>query len=804
MKLGRSILLAFVAGSFLTTAYAGGSSVRDGRKLTLWYDRPGTQWSESLPIGNGRMGAMVHGDPVADVVYLNEDTVWSGGPHDYTNVGSYQYLEQLRKLIRDEKYDESKDFGAEHSLGVPRYQQGYQSLGKLHLSFPGHESYTNYRRQLDMSKAVVEIQYRVDDATYTRKILASYPDQVIAMQMACDKPDKITFEASFSTEHKKYSVKQFGNNVLAIEGFTSSRSGLEGKIRFQSKFHVTTKGGLVSVKDGILSVTGADSATLRIVAATNYVNYTDIFADPEKRCNGYLSNALKRSFEQIIKRHIADHGELFDRVSIDLGGTKADVNIPTDQLLQEKIKGRHSALLDEQLYQFARYLTIAGARPGTQPVNLVGIWAEGLNAPWGGKWTLNINAELNTWPAETTNLAECHLPLLALIEDLRVTGRKVAKEHYNCNGFVAHHNTDLWRGAAPVDTSIHGLWTLGGAWLTRHIWEHYDFSRDVEYLRKYYSTMKEAAEFFVDFLTLDQDGYLSTCPAISFEQGFKKKDGTIGRLTYGPTMDNQILHDLFSNCIMASETLNIDKDFRQQIKDIRSKLRPTQIDPDTGRIMEWAFQAEKSNYCGQSAPLWGLSPGRQITPQDTPELAAAAVAYLKNLIPRIPGYETGGSWVTGTLLNHWARLGRPVEAYDTVNKAIRERLYPNLMMHFYNQKYFQIDGNMGATAGITEMLLQSHRLNKDGNPVIDLLPALPKAWPNGSIKGLRARGAFEVDIQWKDGVLQRAAIRSLKGTPLMVCHNGRISQRDTKPNNTYYFDQELSPLYIADLQKHNK
>ena len=422
------------------TGYAGHSS-----KPILWYDRPGDQWSESLPIGNGRMGAMMHGDPAQDLFYLNEETIWSGGPHDYTNMGSY-------------------------------------------------------------------------------------------------------------------------------EGTSSTRNGIIGAIRFRSEVHVTTQGGSVSIKDNRLCIDCADSATLLLVCATNHVNYKDVSANPDARCATYLAQAQNQSFAKIKRRHMADHSALFGRVQLDLGATEADLTMPTDRLLQNVITGKHSALLEEQLFQFARYLTIAGARPGTQPLNLVGIWAENLGAPWGGKWTLNINAELNTWPVETTNLAECHQPLLALLEDLRVTGRKTAREHYRCGGFVAHHNTDFWRGAAPVDTAIHGLWPMGGAWLCRHIWEHYDFSRDVDYLRQYYPTMKEAAEFFVDYLTLDRDGYLSTCPAISFEQTFVLPNGTQGRLTYGPTMDNQILCDLFDNCIAASEHLNTDVEFREQSKGrIRSR-----------------------------------------------------------------------------------------------------------------------------------------------------------------------------------------------------------------------------------------
>ncbi len=796
----RSIFLLLIVISSLTTLEAAELS---RNKVTLWYDKPATAWHEATPIGNGRMGAMMFGQPTEEVFYLNEDTVWSGEPHDYTNVGAHQYLEQLRQLIRDEKYDEAKEFGAKHLLGVPKSQQGYQSLGKLHLKFAGQQPYTNYHRQLDMSAGLVDVQYQINDAVYTRQILASNPDQVIAMQLDCDKPGKITFEAKFSTEHEKHSVKQIGKDILVIEGFTSSRSGLGGKLHFQGQLHVQPKGGTIVVKDGVLSVTGADSATLRIVAATNYVNYKDISADPEKRCSDYLANALKSDFDQIKQRHIADHSKLFNRVSIDLGATDKDLNTPTNKLIEKIRAGKHSALIEQQVYQFARYMTIAGARPGTQPLNLVGIWAEGLNAPWGGKWTLNINAELNTWPVETGNLAECHQPLLMLLEDLRVTGTKVAKEHYNCRGFVAHHNTDLWRGSAPVDTAIHGLWTTGGAWLTRHIYEHYDFSRDTEYLKKYYPTIKQAALFFVDFLTEDQDGYLSTCPAISFEESFRKKDGTPGRLTYGPTMDNQILRDLFTNCIMASEVLDIDADFRKQIKEIMSKLRPIQIDPDTGRIREWAFAAEKAfrgnGNSGQTAPIWGVSPGRQITPKDTPKLAQAAIKYLNFHIPRTFGYETEGSWVTGTRINAWARLGQNKEAYKELEKIATRRLWPNLMMSFYGKNYFQIDGNMGTAAGMTEMLMQSHRLTDDNQPIIDLLPTLPKAWPTGSVKGLRGRGAFVVDIAWKDGKLEKVIIQSLKGVPLTIHYSGKTIQFKTEAAKTYKLDGKLSHIQAEQI-----
>jgi len=775
----------------ITALHTSNCRAQNNKKVTLWYDKPASQWHEAIPIGNGRLGGMVYGGVENETIAINEDTVWSGSPHDYTNVGSHQYLEQLRKLIKDEKYDEAAKFGAAHMLGVPRSQNRYQSLGKLSLEFENQTQPQDYRRKLNLAEGVVKVQYAIDGAKFTRQILSSNPDQVIAMHITCDKPGMISFTAALSSQHKKFSVNSIDENSFTLLGSSDA-------INFQCIVKARSKGGRITTDANKLKVVNADSVTILLAAATNYVNYKDVSANPEERCVEYLSKAQELSFANIKKRHIADHSELFNRVSLDLGGKETDINIPTDKLLENMTQGIHSALLEEQLYQFARYLTIAGARPGAQPMNLVGIWAEDLNAPWGGKWTLNINAELNTWPAETTNLSECHEPLLALLEDLRITGRKVAREHYNCRGFVAHHNTDLWRGSAPVDTSIHGLWPMGGAWLSRHIWEHYDFSRDEDYLRKYYPTMKEAAQFFVDYLTLDKDGYLSTCPAISFEQNFRKPDGTVGRLTYGPTMDNQILRDLFTNCIAATETLDIDTAFREQIKGIRSKLRPTQIDPNTGRIMEWAYPAEQDRISGQTAPLWGLSPGRQITPQDTPELAAAAIKHLKYTTPHIPAYQNGGSWVTGTILNEWARLGQAEHAYKTIHRAITERLYPNLMMHFYTKKYFEIDGNMGTTAGITEMLLQSHRLNKDDHPIIDLLPALPKAWPNGSIKGLRARGAFEVDIQWKDNSLQEATIRSLKGIPLTVYYKGKTVQIDTKPNKVYRFGPQWVSIELDD------
>lgn len=770
---------------FIITLMAGLALASGQDRSVLWYETHGTDWETALPIGTGRLGGLISGSPAEESIAISEETVWSGEPHDYTNKGAHEYLKELQALILAEKYEEAAAFGKEHSLGVPVQQEKFQALGNLKLRFPGHGNPKNYRRSLNMSKGLAHVQYMIGDATYTREIFASYPDQVIAIRISCDQPGRITFTASMDSLHEKHDVETIGENGLALLGRSDA-------IEFRSQIKATTDGGKVHTKAKTLQIEKADSVVLFISAATNYVRFDDISADPAARCRDYLQAVEHIPYENLKKRHVADFSSLYDRVSLDLGAKKKELATPTNELIEQIAEGKRSPLIEEQLYQFGRYLTISGARPGTMPLNLVGIWpVDGLVAPWGGKWTLNINAQMNTWPAETAALAECHKPLLQLLEDLRITGRRVAKEHYNARGFVAHHNTDLWRGAAPVDTSVHGLWTLGSAWLTRHIWEHYDFSRDEAYLREAYATLKEAALFYQDFLIEGPDGYLATSPAISFEQTFIKPDGTVGRLTYAPTMDNQILRDLFENCISAAETLETDTANRLLWRTLIDNLRPNQIDPKTGRIMEWAFPAEQKPISGQLPPLWGLSPGREITPQGTPEIADACVDFLEYITPHIPEYQTTGSWITGTHLNSWARLGRGEKAYGVINKVMSEKLAPNLMMKFYGKDYFQIDGNMGTTAGVTEMLIQSHRLTKDKKPIIDLLPALSAKWPKGSANGIRARGAFTIDIAWSKGELDQVAITSRKGVPLNLAYGEQTRSISTTPGETYIFNSKL-------------
>ncbi len=713
---------------------------------------------------------MVYGGVDTETIDLSEESVWSGEPHDYAHTGSVRHLPELRRLIFAGEYEQAARFGEAHSLGHPRSQAAYQSLGTLTLRFPDHTEIRDYSRELRMDDAIATVHYRMGDAVFTRQTIASYPHQVVAIELSCSENRRITCEITLDSLHQKSRVVPDKGGISLV--------GTSDAIQFQAIVNVRTEGGMVRVSDGTLQIREADSAVVFLAAATNFVGYADLSGDPATRCRAVLSKVEPLDFQSILQTHTKDFRRLYQRVSIDLGGTTEE-DLPTDELIRQVSAGNRSALLEEKLFNFGRYLTISGARPGTQPLNLVGVWAvDGLEAPWGGKWTLNINAELNTWPVETTNLAECHEPLLALLDDLKETGTRVAREHYGCRGFVAHHNTDLWRGAAPVDTPFHGLWAMGSAWLCRHIVEHYDFSRDVGFLASAYPTLREAALFYEDFLTEGPDGFLVSCPAISWEQSFLLPDGEEGRLTYGPTMDNEILHDFFSNCLRAAATLNTDEADQRRWRSILRRLRPIEIDPETGRLMEWAYPAEKAHASGQMTPLWAVAPGNQISPQDTPGLAHAAVNYLKHHIPQIPEWESAGSWVSGTILNYWARLCEETNAYATLVKAMREKLHPNLMMHFYPEEYFQIDGNMGATAGIAEMLLQSHRTTKDGHPILDVLPALPGEWPTGSVRGLRARGAFEVDIFWTDGKLEWIDLTSLTGTSFLATYKGQTFDGD--------------------------
>ena len=603
--------------------------------LTLWYTQPAAEWTQALPIGNGRLGAMVYGGVEQEHLQLNEDTLWSGGPHCYDNQDAYQHLATVREQLDRGEYAAAEDT-AQKMLGRPKYQQAYQPLGDLFLSFPKGEIWSKYCRTLDMQDAVSEVSYRIGDASFSRKVFASHPDQAIVMRLECDKPGRISFDLSMNSTHA-FTCQSISDDTLSMIGHVEPREEIrligpwEGEgLKFAAQVEVAAEGGKVVAQGDKISVAKADAVTLCYAAATSYVNYRDISGNPKKKVDDDLAGIKGKSFEQLYERHIEDYSGLFGRVSIDLGG-KGPAALPTDERLKRVTEGTADPLLAEQFFQYGRYLMIAGSRPGTQPLNLQGIWNDKTNPPWGSKYTININIQMNYWVAEVCNLSECHEPLLRMIGELQEPGMNTAKVHYRAGGWVAHHNTDLWRGTAPVDGAQWGMWPTGGAWLCQHLWEHYLYTGDMEHLAKSYPILKGASEFFLDVLVENDDGHLITSPSLSPEHshGGGTKDGlSVGRagtsVCAGPTIDQQILRDLFANCIEASEILWIDQAFRARLTRTRARLAPMKIGRH-GQLQEWLVDWDNpEDQHSHVSHMYGLYPSSQINHRDTPELFSAA------------------------------------------------------------------------------------------------------------------------------------------------------------------------------------
>ncbi|MBM3812935.1 MAG: glycoside hydrolase family 95 protein [Acidimicrobiia bacterium] len=763
--------------------------------LTLWYTKPAREWVQALPVGNGRLGAMVHGGVEMERLQLNEDTVWTGEPRSYARAGAHRHLEAIRTLLWEGKQKEAEALAGREFMSAPLRQMAYQPLADLVLLFPGleEEAVSNYRRELDLQTAVASVAFRHRGVNYRREVLASHPRQVIAVRLSADKPGSIHLRATFRPAHSGTTTETTRDYGLRLRG------GVEGgAIRYEARLMAVPEGGVMRAGEAGLEIENANAVTLYVAAATNFRSYRDVSGDPSVRTEEKMEGVREAAYEAVKRAAIADYQNLFQRVTLDLGTSDA-AERPTDERIAGFAGGKDPHLI-ALVFQYGRYLLISSSREGSQPANLQGIWNALREPPWDSKWTVNINTEMNYWPAEVTALAECSRPLFAALREVAESGAITAREHYNAPGWVLHHNFDLWRGSAPINASNHGIWPTGGAWLALHLWEQYLFSGDREFLRREaYPLIKGAAEFFAAVL-VERPGrnWLVSGPSNSPE---------IGGLVMGPTMDHQIVRALFSSAITAAEDLGVDKESRASWTKLRARIAPNRIGR-FGQLQEWLEDKDDpENKHRHVSHLWGLHPGAEITPYGTPDLFRAAIRTLE-----FRGDE-GTGWSMGWKVNFWARLLDGDHAMRILRNLLRPAstgprrsgpwsggTYPNL---FDAHPPFQIDGNFGATAGIAEMLLQSHdpyatpsdpgRVHGGKAGFLHLLPALPQSWSKGSVTGLRARGGFEVNIEWEDGKLKQSRITSGLGRPLRVRYKGEeIDLRLQRGETRQWSEQDFS------------